>query len=125
MKQKLITKEVEKRLLKYPLYSQEEVADKAVLVKFFNGPATWIVCEAERRGDNDWMFFGWVDLGFGGEWGYFTFSEMAECRVPLRLRKPDGSVVTIGYTEVERENTEHIGNGYRINMNGELKKKAS
>lgn len=112
---KLVTKEVEKRLEKFPIRSQENVENKKVLVKFFIGSCTWIVTEAEKMENGDWEFFGWVNLGYGGEWGYFRLSEFADVKVPIRL-----SNIVIGYANVEREQYEHFGNGYVVNFNGEI-----
>lgn len=59
------------------LYSQEDVEDPLVQVKFFNpsGSWTWYVIEGSQREDGDWLFFGLVD-GFFEELGYFTLSEL-------------------------------------------------
>ena len=78
---KLITAEVRRALLTHPLYSQESAGLSAkVLVKFFGGRAcTWLVTEAEPRGD-DWLFYGAVNLGWGFERGYFMFSDVAGFR---------------------------------------------
>ena len=84
---KLITKELEKRLAKYPLYSQENKGKEAqVLVKFFNpcGMGTWYVLEAQKQENGDWLFFGLVDL-YEREYGYFTLSQLQEIRLPFGL----------------------------------------
>lgn len=81
---KVLTKEIEKRFEKYPLYSQDgKGGDAKVLLKLFNpyGAGTWIVLEAERQGD-DWYCFGVVDYGYGGEYGYFTLNEILNWRHP-------------------------------------------
>ena len=82
---KLITKEIEKKLLVHPLYSTDSNMVKDVLVKFFNpcGAGTWYVFEAEKNG-NDWEFFGLVDL-FEKELGYFTLSELESIKLPFGL----------------------------------------
>jgi len=82
---KLITKEIEKKLLNTPLYSTDGNMIKDVLVKFFNpcGAGTWYVFEAEKNG-NDWEFFGLVDL-HEKELGYFTLSELESIRLPFGL----------------------------------------
>lgn len=82
---KLITKEIEKKLLTHPLYSTDGNMVKDVLVKFFNpcGSGTWYVFEAEKNG-NDWEFFGLVDL-FEKELGYFTLSELESIKLPFGL----------------------------------------
>lgn len=86
---KLITKEIEKKLEKNPLYSGEETpeGDKKILVKFFTPWSnwTWFVTEAERQEDGDWRFFGLVH-GFEKEWGYFMFNELANLRGPMGMR---------------------------------------
>lgn len=77
---KLITKELEKQLAKYPLYSQEGKGDDAVVVcKFFLQGWTWYVLEAEKQDTGDWLFFGLVD-GFEREYGYFRLSQLQSVR---------------------------------------------
>lgn len=84
---KLITKEIEKALLKNPLYSHEgEMTNAKVIVKFFNpwGIGRWFVTEAEKQGD-DWLFFGYVQL-HENEWGYFRLSELESVKLPFGLK---------------------------------------
>lgn len=84
---KLITKAIEKVLVKYPLYSQDGKGKEAqVLVKFFNpaGRGTWYVTEAEKQSDGDWLFFGLVDL-YEREYGYFKLSDLQNVRLPFGL----------------------------------------
>jgi len=69
---KLLTKEIIKRLEKYPLYSQQGKAlDSKVLVKFFNptGCGTWLITEAQNK-NGQWLFYGYAELGNGYEAGY-------------------------------------------------------
>ena len=82
---KLITKEIEAKLLKHPFYSTDSVNEKDVLVKFFNpcGIGTWYVFEGEKHGD-DWEFFGLVDL-YEKELGYFTLSELQSIKLPFGM----------------------------------------
>lgn len=82
---KLITKEIEKKLLKHPLYSTDNSNIKDVIVKFFNpcGIGTWYVFEAEKNGD-DWTFFGLVDL-YEKELGYFMLSDLTSIKLPYGL----------------------------------------
>lgn len=86
---KLITKAIERKLEKNPLYSGEDtpLEDKEILVKFFTPWSnwTWFVTEAERLPDGDWRFFGLVH-GFEKEWGYFMFSELKSLRGPWGLK---------------------------------------
>ena len=86
---KLITKAIEKKLDKNPLYSGEDTpeGDKKIIVKFFTPWSnwTWFVTEAERLENGDWRFFGLVH-GLEKEWGYFMFSELQSLRGPWNLK---------------------------------------
>lgn len=79
----LITKEIEKKLKKNPLYSQDGKGDNAdVLVKFFTPDAqfTWLVLEGEQDGD-DWEFYGLVrNYPYDWEYGYFRLSQLKQVR---------------------------------------------
>lgn len=71
----LITKQLEKELAKYPLYSQDSKGDNAIAVcKFFLQGYTWYVLEAEKA-DNGYEFFG-IIVGQHTEYGYFTLSQL-------------------------------------------------
>ena len=79
---KLITKEIEKRIEKYPIYSQDgKNKDALVIAKFFHpwGGYTWYVLEGEKLDNGDIQFYGYVDGQFG-EYGYFTLSELESVR---------------------------------------------
>jgi hypothetical protein len=83
-KQKLMTKELEELLKKNPLYSHEgNGKDAEILIKYFNpyGVGTWLVTEGNKLEDGDWEFFGWVNLGYEWECGYFTLSQLEEIRI--------------------------------------------
>lgn len=85
---KLITKQIERQLAKYPLYSQDGKGYDAVAVcKFFqpNGSYTWYVTEGEKQEDGDWRFFGLVENIYGKEFGYFTLKELESIRLPFGL----------------------------------------
>jgi len=104
---KLITKEIEQRLQKAPLYSTDGQRVKKVIVKFFTPDSnwTWYAVEGEKQGD-DWRFFGLVD-GFEKEWGYFTLSELQSAKGPLGLSIErdkffDGYVADSNTNEVRR-----------------------
>ena len=73
-----MTKQIERQLAKYPIYSQEKKGDEAVAVcKFFSpvGSYTWYVTEGEKQENGDWTFFGLVENDYGREYGYFTLKE--------------------------------------------------
>ena len=80
---KLLTKAIEKKLPK--LYSQEDVKDPVVQVKFFDptGSFTWYVLEF----DGEDLFFGKVfsHLCPEGELGYFSLSELKSVKRPMGL----------------------------------------
>lgn len=78
---KLITKAIEKALLKAPLYSSEKLDVAPVILKLFNpyGAGTWYVLEGQNQPDGDWLFFGLVEL-HETELGYFTLSELQSLR---------------------------------------------
>ena len=89
---KLLTQEIKKAMP--PLYSGEEIyiSNKIFVCKFFNpcGAGTWYVSEGSRiwpedHDNDDWKFFGLVDLGMGQEWGYFNLSELESVTTPLGL----------------------------------------
>ena len=68
-----------------PLYSQENVSDPVVHIKFFTGDAgwTWYATKGGTEGD-DFIFFGYV-VGLEKEWGYFSLPELSEVRGKLGL----------------------------------------
>lgn len=76
---KLMTKAIEKAIEKAPIYSKDGQGKNAeVIVKFFYpyGSGTWLVTEGEKLENGDFEFFGYVDLGYGYECGYFRLSEL-------------------------------------------------
>lgn len=76
---KLLTKEIEQKFAKFPFESQSDKGDKAkVLVKYFGGSAcTWLITEAEKQDNGDYLLYGYCDLGMGfPEWGYVMLSEL-------------------------------------------------
>lgn len=83
---KLITKKIEEKLAKFPLYSTDGHKEKEVIVKFFNpyNGWRWYVCEGEKQENGDWLFFGLVK-GIENEWGYFTLSELQSIPTPYNL----------------------------------------
>lgn len=81
----LWNKQLESKAHKYPLYSQEGKGMNAViLAKFFNpyGAGTWLITEAEKQPDGDWLFFGYCHI-FEWEWGYVTLSELIHTKVKV------------------------------------------
>ena len=81
---KLITKEIEKKLEKYPLYSQDGKGDDAVVIcKFFGGSCwSWYATEGNKTEDGDIEFFGLIVNDYGATLGYFTLSELEDIKFP-------------------------------------------
>lgn len=78
---KLMTKELEKKFERYPLYSQDGMGGKAkVLVKYFNpvGAGTWLITEGNKLENGDYEMFGYCHLGDDdfAELGYVMLSEL-------------------------------------------------
>ena len=76
---KLMTKAIEKAIEKAPIYSKDGQGKNAqVIVKYFYpyGNGTWLVTEGEKLENGDFEFFGYADLGYGFEAGYFRLSEL-------------------------------------------------
>lgn len=80
---KLLTKEIEKKLEKNPLYSHDgELENAKVIVKFFNpyGIGTWLITEGEKQEDGDWLLFGYCHL-YEWEWGYVSLKELEDLKI--------------------------------------------
>lgn len=87
---KLITKEIEERLNKYPYRSQEKtpLMEQKVICKFFNpcGVGTWIILEkVEECEDGDIILWGLGELGFGYELGMVSLRELESIKLPFGL----------------------------------------
>lgn len=84
---KLMTKEIEEKLLNSPIGSADgKGKDAEVIVKYFNpiGSGTWLITEGERQPDGDWLLFGYCNI-FDWEWGYVLLSELQNVRLSLGL----------------------------------------
>lgn len=79
---KLLTEEIKRQLPS--LYSTEDVdvEDKIAICKFFTPGSNWTWYAVEYDGED--LFFGYV-IGFVGEWGYFSLSELESVRGALGL----------------------------------------
>ena len=77
---KLLTKELREKLP--PLYSQENVKDPMVLVKFFTPDANWTWYGIEFDGKD--IFYGYV-IGHEKELGYFSLRELESVRGKMGL----------------------------------------
>ena len=86
---KLMTKAIENKLAKYPIYSQDGKGDAAkVICKFFPpwGDMSFYVTEGNKLDNGDWEFFGLVTNCGEAELGYFRLSELEDLRGPWGLK---------------------------------------
>lgn len=84
---KLMTKAIEKRLARHPLYSMGSLMMEAeIIVRYFNpyGRGEWLITEAERQENGDWLMYGCCNL-FEWEWGYVLLSDLESIRGPFGL----------------------------------------
>ncbi|MDD5350035.1 MAG: DUF2958 domain-containing protein [Chthoniobacteraceae bacterium] len=70
-------------------YEQEGLGDRAIIhLHYFVGGCNWYITEKDK-GDNDGpgqrQAFGLADLGYGGELGYISISELLLAGVELDL----------------------------------------
>ena len=83
---KLLTKEIEKKLIKQQLASNEVSRTKhKPYLKLFNpcGDATWLLSEYNPENE---MFYGLCDLGMGSpELGYVSLHELMSIKLPYGL----------------------------------------
>ncbi len=89
---RLLTKEIESTFEKHPLYSQEGSGkDSEVLVSYHvpGGPGRWIITEAEKQPNGDYLLFGLCEIS-EPEYGYVTLSELESIDLPLRIRTREG-----------------------------------
>jgi hypothetical protein len=84
---KLLTEEIKKILP--ALYSQDEVPDPLVVVKYFTPDSswTWLIIEGSVQENADWMFFckAISHLCPDGELGYVMLSELEQVKGALGL----------------------------------------
>ena len=85
---KLVTEAEEKLFKEYPLGSQSEEENPLCIVKFFYpyGRGTWYVMEAQKHGEDDYLFFGYVESPIDplfDELGTFTLKELESIKGPF------------------------------------------
>lgn len=84
---KLLTKEIEEKFLNHPFGSQEGKGSYSeILVKYFNpiGAGTWLITEAEKQKDGDYLMFGYCHI-HEWEWGYVSLKELQELELPFGM----------------------------------------
>lgn len=86
---KIWNKPTKLQLEKIPdAYSQENVQDKKIYMKFFMGGWTWYIAEIDHK-NWDTMFCYVISPMSSGEWGYTSLRELMS--------------IKSGYMEVDRE----------------------
>lgn len=86
------------------LYDQEHKADTLFYLRFYNpliSVQEWYLAELNP---DDGLAFGYVNLGYGGELGYFDVHELQSIRLPFSLtiiRDDNFSPTTL--TEVKKK----------------------
>ena len=101
---KLTTKKIEEGFMSHLLKSQNgQGFDAKVIVKYFNpcGSGTWLITEAEKQEDGDWLLFGYIHI-HEWEWGYVLLSEL------LNLRLPFGMTIERDIYSLARTIREHL-----------------
>jgi len=83
---KLLTKDIEKKLIKRSTQPHNRTNDDRAIVKFFNptGIGTWIIFEGEKQENGDWLLFGMCDLGHP-EWGYVSLNDLQSIKLKFGL----------------------------------------
>ncbi len=105
---KLLTKEIEERLQKAPLYSKDGKGKNAEVLVRFSIPniAEYLVTEAEQQPDGSWLMFSYGKIHFW-EWGYISSEEIEGITLPDGTRFNcilyDGKTVQEVYDEIQKE----------------------
>lgn len=81
---KLLTKELEKKLVKEAKKENRDFYEAVAHVKFFDPTSTWTWFASEYDPDTK-MFYGLVD-GHEKELGYFSLTELQELKLPMGLK---------------------------------------
>lgn len=83
---KLMTKEIEEKLRKTNLKTDDYGMDAKVIVKYFNpiGVGTWLIVGGEELENGDWYLFGYCHIQCW-EWGPVLLSDLQSLRLPLGL----------------------------------------
>ena len=83
----LMTEEIEAAIEKRGyIPKMDDLMDAVVLVKYFevSSNCTWLIIGGERYAD-DWELYGYVDIGYGWDWGPVYLSELENFRGRLGL----------------------------------------
>ena len=81
---KLLTKELEKKLVEEAKKENKDLHQAVAHVKFFDPTGSWTWFASEYDPDTK-MFYGLVD-GHEKELGYFSLKELEELKLPMGLK---------------------------------------
>jgi len=81
---KLLTKELEKKLIQEAKKENKDLYQAVAHVKFFDPVGSWTWFASEYDPDTK-MFYGLVD-GHEKELGYFSLTELEELKLPMGLK---------------------------------------
>lgn len=70
----------------YPLYSQEFISNKKVLIEFYipNQNMYWLMTEGSLE-ENDFIMFGYCHIN-DSEFGYVSFNELKKYRYTIKYK---------------------------------------
>lgn len=79
---KILTKEIIKKLDSTKPYDGDSSMEAKVILKLFGGGAcTWLVTSAIKE-NNDYICYGYANLGYGYEYGSFSLNEIMKVKFP-------------------------------------------
>lgn len=101
----LLTQAIIKKFERYPLYSQEgKKLEAKLMVKYFNpvGSGTWLITEAEKQENGDYLLFGLAKIQ-EWEWGYTLLSDLEKYRGTVSISGGGFNGEKIGGIRIERD----------------------
>lgn len=105
----LMTKDLEQIFENHPFGSQEKEGTNAtVIARFYNpcGTDEWLVTEAEKQKDDNWLLFGYMRIfGFDWECGYVLLSELENIELPF------GATIEQEISLTEKQVQDYINKG--------------
>jgi len=102
---KLLTKEIQDAFDGHPIRSQEGKGKNSKVLASFrtnNGPGVWIITEAEKQPDGDYLMFGLCEIT-EPEYGYVMLSELETVDIPIRYMIQDREEVVPHAIHVEAD----------------------
>jgi len=99
-----MTKQLQKRFEKYPLYSQDGKGFDAIIQAYYFLPfsaATWLITEGSPLENGDYELYGYCTLnGTDWEWGYVWLSQIESVKLHGLKAERDRGLENIPIKEV-------------------------